>query len=281
MQQNIVITGATGGVGSLTAKGLAEIGHHMVCLGRNKEKLEALVKEIQSNGGSASYQVADMSNEKEVREAGQSIIEELEIIDVWINNVGVNNHNAIGPTWELEPKNWWTEVSLNLYTAFLGTRIAINLMKERNAGYILNLGGGGVQDPKPYGSAYGAAKSAVVKFSETVNIELEKEGLGIKVFAFNPGFIRNERTEILVTSEVGRKYMPYLEETMKYGAMSKIEDTVKLIDTFISGRADALAGRYFQADDKNIEAAIENSDLFIEERRNVLRVRNIETRKRL
>lgn len=279
--KNIVITGATGGVGSLMAKGLAKQGHHIICLGRNKERLIELMEEIRSEGGNASFEVADMMNNEEVIEAGKRIINSLSRIDVWINNVGVNNHNAIGPTWELTPENWWSEVSLNLYTAYVGTRTAINLMKENNSGYIINLGGGGVQDPKPYGSAYGASKSGLVKFSETVNIELEKEGLGIKVFSFNPGFIRNERTEILVESEVGRQYMPYLEKTLKYGAMSDIRDTVSLIATLISGRADKLAGMYFQADDKNIEEAIANSDLFIEERRNVLRVRHFETRKRL
>ncbi|TYA78735.1 SDR family NAD(P)-dependent oxidoreductase [Seonamhaeicola marinus] len=279
-KKNIVITGATGGVGSMMAKGLSK-DFHSICLGRNKEKLEALVKDIQTEGGTASYETADMSKAEEVAEAGDRIVSSVGAIHAWINNVGVNNHNAIGPTWELEPENWWTEVALNLNTAFIGTRTAINVMKQQSKGYIINLGGGGVQDPKPYGSAYGAAKSGVVKFSETVNIELEKEGLAIKVFAFNPGFIRNERTEVLVESKVGRKYMPYLEETMKHGAMSKIEDTNNLIKTLISGKADALAGKYFQADDKNIEEAIENSDVFISERRNVLRVRNIETRKRL
>lgn len=282
-KKNIVITGATGGVGSLTAKGLAELGHHIICLGRNEKRLIELEDEINKGGigRASSYVLADMSEEEEVLKVGQKIVEDHDKIDVWINNVGVNNHNAIGPTWELKAKNWWTEVTLNLYTAFLGTQVAINLMKEQNTGYVLNLGGGGVADPKPFGSAYGASKSAVVKFSETVNIELEKEGLGIKVFAFNPGFIKNERTEILVKSDVGRKYMPNLEEVMNHGAMSKIEDTVTLIDTMISGRADELAGKYFQADDKNIEEAIEHTETFIAERKNVLRVRNIETRKRL
>lgn len=279
--KNIVITGATGGVGSLMAKGLSKQGHHIICLGRDKERSQELVKAINAEGGNASFEIADMMKKEAVEEAGERIINQHGSIEVWINNVGVNNHNAIGPTWELKSEDWWSEVSLNLYTAYLGTKTAINLMKDKNYGYVINLGGGGVQDPKPYGSAYGASKSGVVKFSETVNIELEKEGLDIKVFAFNPGFIRNERTEILVESKVGRKYMPYLEKTLKYGAMSDIKDTVTLIDTIISGRADKLAGKYFQSDDKNIEEAIAHSDLFIEERRNVLRVRNLETRKRL
>lgn len=269
----IVITGATGGVGRLLAKGLAKKGNHIVCLGRHEQRTKELVNEIKQEGGSASFEVADMMHDPQVVKAGNTILKDLGSIDVWINNVGVNNHNAIGPTWELEPKNWWNEVSLNLYTAFIGTRTAINLMKAKKDGYIINLGGGGVQEPKPFGSSYGAAKTAIVKFTETVNIELEAEGLGIKAFSFNPGFIKNDRTETLVESEVARKYMPKLEGILKYGTMSDAQDSVDLIETLISGKADALGGKYFFSDDKNIDDAIEHSEDYIHQERNLLRVK--------
>ena len=271
--KHIVITGATGGVGRMLAIGLAQKGHHIICLGRNEKRLGELVEDIKSKGGKAGFAVADMMDEQGVERAGQRIIQDCDSIEVWINNVGVNNHNAIGPTWELDPKHWWTEVSLNLYTAFLGTQTAIKLMKESNYGYVINLGGGGVQEPKPFGSAYGAAKTALVKFTETVNIELEQEGLNIKTFAFNPGFIRNARTEKLVESDVARTYMPKLEEILKYGKMSDIQDSIDLIEGMISGHADRLGGKYFFADDKNIQEAITNRDVYIREERNLLRVR--------
>lgn len=276
MKKTIVITGAAGGVGSLLAKGLAKKGHHVVCVGRSEEGVKNLANEINITitEGSASFALADMSKEEQVVACARTITNELDGFDVWINNVGVNNHNAIGPTWELEPENWWAEVNLNLYTAYLGTRVAINSMKDKKQGYVINLGGGGVQEPKPFGSAYGAAKSAIVKFTETVNIELEEEGLGIKAFSFNPGFIKNDRTEVLVESEVCRKYMPKLEEILKEGtSMSNAQDSIDLIDTMISGRADALAGKYFFADDKNIEEAIANSATFVKEELNTLRVK--------
>ncbi|WP_298367444.1 SDR family oxidoreductase [uncultured Lutibacter sp.] len=271
--KKIVITGASGGVGSMLAKGLAGNGHHIICLGRNKKKLTALVNEIKLNGGNASFEVVDMMISNLVAEVGDKLIKDLGNIDVWINNVGVNNHNAIGPTWELKPENWWNEVSLNLYTTFVGTRVAINLMKKHNYGYIINLGGGGVQEPKPFGSAYGAAKTGIVKFTETVNIELKDEGLKIKLFAFNPGFIKNDRTKILVESEVARKYMPKLEHILKYGKMSEANDSIDLIETLISGKADELAGKYFFSDDKNISHAINNNEDFIKNERNLLRVK--------
>lgn len=268
----IAITGAYGGVGAMLSMELADRGHHVICLGRKQELLEKLVDRIKLQGGKASWAVVDMMEQQEIEEAGARIQSVLSAIDVWINNVGVNNHNAIGPSWELEPENWWTEVSLNLYTAYLGTRAAIRLMKERNIGYIINLGGGGVQEPKPFGSAYGAAKTAIVRFTETINLELERENIGIKVFAINPGFIRNARTEELVESEVARKYMPKLRQIFKHGKMSEIQDSVELIETLISGKADALAGRYFLSDDKDVQDAIDNQALYIQQEKKLLRV---------
>ena len=260
MKKVIVITGAGGGVGSLLAIGLAAKGNHIVCLGRSEEKLIKVVDEInlKSNkfGGSASYFVVDMMQTSLVEEVADEMIAKHGKIDVWINNVGVNNHNAIGPTWELNPENWWAEVSLNLFTAFNGTRVAINQMRKNNSGYIINLGGGGVQEPKPFGSAYGAAKTALVKFTETVNIELEEEGISIKLIAFNPGFIKNERTETLVESEVARKYMPKLEQVLKYGVMSDPKKSIDFIHCFINGKLDALAGGYFMADDFEMDKII-------------------------
>ncbi len=272
-QKNIVITGASGGIGGMLAKGLANKNHHIICIGRNQERLQELVSIIKCKGGSASFEVCDMMHDQAVESVGRKIVKEIGGIDIWINNVGVNNHDAIGPTWELEPENWWAEVSLNLYTAFLGTRTAINLMKTRNFGYIINLGGGGVQEPKPFGSAYGAAKTAIVKFIETVSLELKAENLNIKVFSFNPGFIKNKRTEMLVESNVARRYMPKLEQVFKYGEMSKPQDSIGLITALISGKADELSGRYFFSDDKNIDEAIANKKDVINEGKNLLRVK--------
>lgn len=273
----IVITGASGGVGGMLSLGLAEKGNHIVCLGRREEALLKIENEInaetQSPGGSASHEIVDMLDAAAVKSVGAKIKKEYGRIDVWINNVGVNNHNAIGPTWKLDPENWWSEVSSNLFTAYLGTATAINLMEEANDGCIINLGGGGVQKAKPFGSAYGAAKTGIVKFTETVQLELQESGLNIKVFAFNPGFIRNERTERLVDSDVCKKYMPGLEQTLKHGKMSDIQDSIELIDTLTSGRADALSGRYFLAGGKSVTEALSNQEQMIRDGRNLLQVK--------
>ena len=185
----IVITGAAGGVGSMLANGLAKSGNHIVCLGRKADALEKLVAEVNVEasefGGAASFEVVDMVDAQTVQNVAQKIAADFGRIDVWINNAGANFHDAIGPLWELKTQAVYDEMSANFFTAYIGSAAAVNAMKEQDSGYIINLGGGGVQKPKPFGSAYGAAKTAIVKFTETLNIELVECGLAEGV-RFNP-----------------------------------------------------------------------------------------------
>ncbi|WP_111980141.1 SDR family NAD(P)-dependent oxidoreductase [Algibacillus agarilyticus] len=272
----IVITGAAGGVGSMLAIALAKQGNHIICLGRSSKNLAALTQQINqlspTTGGSASFEQLDMLNAEAITQVSQKIYTQFGRFDAWINNVGVNNHNAIGPSWTLAAENWWAEVEQNLKTSYLGASAAIKLMQAQPSGYVINLGGGGVQQPKPFGSAYGAAKTAIVKFTETLNLELIQEGLKIRAFAFNPGFIKNPRTQKLVKSAVARQYMPSLETILNNNQMSDIQDSVDLINAIMSGRADQLAGKYFLADDKDIEQAIQNSDEYANQAFKLLRV---------
>lgn len=273
----IVVTGASGGVGSMLALGLAQKGNHVVCLGRNQKALSTLVEKINKltlpMNGSASFWVLDMMDPNAVKRIGQAIFDELTKIDVWINNVGVNDHNALGPTWELTPENWLNETNQNIYPTLNGTVTAINLMKKKNAGYIINMGGGGVQYAKPFASAYGSAKTAIVKFTETISMELVQMGLDINVFAFNPGFIRNTRTELLVKSDECKKFMPNLVDAFEQGQLSNIEDSIYLLNVLISGHADKLTGCYFQADDKNIDDVIKKASEHVEQKTYLLHLK--------
>lgn len=143
MKQVIVITGATGGIGQLLVNGLQSVERHLVCVGRRESALSDLVERVKCENGLAdehiSYQVADMSSSIDVEMAATKIKSSLGRVDLWINNVGVNNHDAMGPSWELESDEWFKEVQLNLFTSYLGSRAAINLMKSQQRGYVVNL----------------------------------------------------------------------------------------------------------------------------------------------
>ncbi|ORT52786.1 hypothetical protein ST37_00335 [Vibrio sp. qd031] len=252
MKQVIVITGATGGIGSMLAEGLVDAQRHIVCIGRSENKLVKLVENLahthRRHAAQYSYQVADMLNQRDVERAISNTVHQHGKVDMWINNVGVNHHDAMGPSWTIEPAVWQQEVEANLYSAYLGSVAAINIMKSQPRGYIVNFGGGGADQPKTYGSAYGAAKAAVVKFTETLQQELCAEQIPLCAFCINPGFIKNERTLKLTNSTVATDYMPHLKAAMDSGQMSDINDTLWLLNSMLSGELDHLSGRYLLAD---------------------------------
>ncbi|MCH4886424.1 SDR family NAD(P)-dependent oxidoreductase [Acidaminobacter sp. JC074] len=89
MKKTILITGATDGIGKVTAKMLGELGHHVILHGRSLDKVESLKKTFLDEGLEADAFAADLSDFNQVKEMGQDILSKYKYLDVLINNAGV------------------------------------------------------------------------------------------------------------------------------------------------------------------------------------------------
>ena len=87
--QTIVVTGATSGIGLVTARMAAERGANLVLVARSEGALEQLTSEIRMKGGNAEFVVADVAKEDELRRASEIAIERFGGFDTWINDAGV------------------------------------------------------------------------------------------------------------------------------------------------------------------------------------------------
>ncbi len=241
-----VVAGASSGIGREICLQLSNCGATVICAARRKENLEETVSQIMTTGGNAEAIPCDFKDPESVEKLAKYVKDNYDRIDVWVNGVGVNN--AMGITWDLSFDEWFDDVDGNLRTCYIGTKCAINMMKSQGFGRIINMSGGGVVRPETYNSAYACAKTALVRFTECISLELQKENIPIKIFAFNPGLVRTERTIDLVNLEATKKFMPGIIDRIKNDEATPIHLPAQFIAYIATGAVDKLVGCLLDTD---------------------------------
>ncbi len=131
-----VVTGATDGIGRLTAQKLGADGLHVAVHGRTKSKVDAVVAEVEQNGGSARGFVADLSSMADVRRLGAEIAEAYDAIDGLINNAGTFSGDYTGKRVVTEEGNEYS-LAVNVLAPFLLTSLLLDRVRASGAGRIL------------------------------------------------------------------------------------------------------------------------------------------------
>jgi NAD(P)-dependent dehydrogenase (short-subunit alcohol dehydrogenase family) len=174
----------------------------------------------------------------------RQVEEELGPTDLLVTNAGA--FYAIGPSWEVDPETWWADVTINLLGVFLCCREVVPGMVARKTGRVITLIGGGTDRPLLYGSAYAASKTAVMRFTENLAVEVKE--YGVKVLALRPGFVRTTMSEHQLAGE-GRRWLPDTAQRFEEGKNVPAKMAGDLAVEFASGRFDALTGRYIRVND--------------------------------
>ena len=117
-----------------------------------------------------------------------------------MNNAG--SLRAIGPLWEVDPKDWWSDVETSLGGAFNLCRAVLPQMIERLEGRIVNVTSYAGVRAAPYQTGYGCAKAGLASLTESLAASLAQ--YGIKAFSAAPGFTQTEMTRNLTESEAGQ-----------------------------------------------------------------------------
>lgn len=183
--KNIIVTGASLGIGKAVCKKLAEEGANVALTDILDDEGLTLEKEINGNGGNAKYWHLDVSDENQVANVFKEINDTFTSIDVLVNNAGISGVNK--PTHEIELDEWQKVIDVNVKGVFLCTKYAIPYMKKREKGNIINLssiyGIIGAPDIPPYH----ASKGAVRLMTKTDALTYAKDN--IRVNSVHPGFI--------------------------------------------------------------------------------------------
>lgn len=188
--KTILLTGATGGIGQVTAQALAEKGAHLILVARSEARLIQL-KEALPNPAKHRIYVVDLSRDEELQILSDSIQLLGHKIDVVINNAGVNQFDFLANRSAASIRQ---ELIVNLQTPILLAKLALNWLNQ--PGIILNIGStfGGIGFPGY--SVYGATKSGLYRFSEALARELK--GTNIQVLFLAPRATDTDLNSIVV-----------------------------------------------------------------------------------
>jgi short-subunit dehydrogenase len=180
--QVIVITGATSGIGLVTARKAGRRGARVVLSARNDEALSELVLEINGNGGEAISVVADVGKEEQIRNVAKAAIDAFGRIDTWVNNAGVSIY---GELVKLSMEDQRRLFETNFWGTVHGSRIAVEHMRSRG-GALINVGSVASVRSIPLQGIYCASKHAVKGYTQALRMELEKERVPIAVTLIKP-----------------------------------------------------------------------------------------------
>lgn len=185
----IVITGASKGIGEASARVFSELGASIVLISRNKERLDAITKELGSIGNEALAFKADVASYESIRTALEMAIQSFGRINGAFNNAGAGHMPK--KTADLSVEEFSSAISVNLLGTFNSMKAEIPLMLKSGGGSIVNMSStAGVQGVRGM-SAYSGAKCGIIGLSMSSAIDYARDGLRINALA--PGPITTHR----------------------------------------------------------------------------------------
>ncbi len=228
--KNILVTGASRGIGHAIASGLANCGYNMFLTSRNEEKLRAVSEKIHAK----DYIACDLSKHNDLEKLSEFIIKNK--IDILINNAGEYIYNEIG---NVDYEQISKIIDVNLKAVIYLCSKAVPYMKKQNWGRIINIGSISGVMGEAGACVYSASKSALIGFGKALGLELAQ--FGVTVNTINPGWVE---------TDLGKKSIEdsefTIEETLEaipQKRFVKPEEIEKMIEYLISDDAKGVTGQ--------------------------------------
>ena len=214
-QQVLVITGASSGIGLVTARMAAKKGAKLVLAARNADAIQQLADEINSQGGHALAVPTDVGNEDDMARLALVALAEFGTFDTWVNNAGVSIFGHCDEVSIPDMKRMFDTV---YWGAVYGSRLAVQHFKQRQEpGALINIGSFFGDRATPVQSTYCTAKHALHGWTDALRMELEMEKAPVSVTLIHPGRIDtpyNEHAQSYYQHQVAHRGMVYPPEAV-------------------------------------------------------------------
>ena len=226
--KNILITGASGGIGNELVKKFVSLGGNVLGSGRKSEKLDKIKKQYPN----IKVKKFDIGNHSGIEEFIDSVSLELGGLDVLINNAGINLDNL---SIRMKVEEWKKVIDINLTSTFLLSKYAIKKMLKNRFGRIVNITSvvghvGNLGQPN-----YSASKAGIIGMSKSLAIEYAKKN--ITVNCVSPGFIVSD-----MTMGIADKVKLYLTSRIPMGRFGTGEDVSNCVAFLSSEQASYVTG---------------------------------------
>jgi NAD(P)-dependent dehydrogenase (short-subunit alcohol dehydrogenase family) len=177
-QEVVVVTGASAGVGRATARKFGERGARVGLLARGEEGLDGAKRDVEDAGGEAIAVQTDVADFEAVERAAETVEHEFGSIDVWVNCAMVSVFSEV---MEMEADEYRRVTEVTHLGCVNGTLAALDRMKPRDEGSIVQVGSALAYRGIPLQSAYCASKHAVKGFTESLRTELLHDDSDVEV----------------------------------------------------------------------------------------------------
>jgi 3-oxoacyl-[acyl-carrier protein] reductase len=188
---------------------------------------------------------ADVSSPPDVARLAARAFEIFPHVDVLVNNAGV--YGPLGASDEVDWETWKRAMEINVYGSVLPCRAFVPHFKQRRYGKIVQLSGGGATNPLPRISAYAASKAAIIRFAESLALEVRP--FGIDVNAIAPGALDTRLLDEVVAAGpavVGHDFHDRMVRTKREGG-TPLERGAALAVYLGSAASDGISGRLLSA----------------------------------
>jgi len=227
--KNIIVTGASGGIGNSIIKKLSEVGANILASGTNIEKLDKLKKQFEK----IKILKFDISQSVKIEEFIENATQELGgSLDCIINNAGITQDNlAI----RMSLDEWQKVIDINLTSTFLISKFAIKKMLKNKSGKIINITSVVGHTGNVGQANYTASKAGIIAMSKSLAIEYAKKNININ--CISPGFIKTAMTD-----KIDEKFKEIIISKIPSARLGEADDIANAVLFLSSNQSNYING---------------------------------------
>jgi acetoacetyl-CoA reductase len=231
-KRTVLITGATGGLGTAMCKELYKDSYRVVGNYHTKEKAEKWMATMKQEGFDIKLFYGDVSDFESAGEMIRNIENEVGTIDTLVNNAGITRDGRLA---KMKREDWYDVINTNLNSVFNCTRQVVDGMIERNFGRIINISSVNGQRGQFGQTNYSAAKAGMHGFTKSLAMEVAK--YGITVNTISPGYIGTD-----MVMAVPEKVLTQIIAQVPMGRLGGTHEVAHLVSFLASEETSFITG---------------------------------------